>query len=340
MKTKLVFFDVHDSDKLRFERALGDDFELVITDQSLTGETISLAKDADALAIHITSPVTASVMQQLPNLKHIACRTTGYDHVDLRYAAAHNITVSTIPSYGESTVAEYAFMLMLAVSRRLMQTAHSVLAGTVIPEKLTGHDLFGKTLGLVGTGKIGRHVAMIARGFGMKVVAYDPYPNEAAAKELGFEYVPLETLFSSSDYITLHAPATPQNTHLLNADAFKQMKRGVFIVNTARGALIDTGALIEALESGQVGGAGLDVLEGEDLLNFSTELQLLGQKDLGPKSKQLLRIDILSKMPNVLLTSHNAYNSDEALARIAETTIENIRAWHKGNPENLVKPGV
>jgi D-lactate dehydrogenase len=334
VKPKIALYDVHTSDHDVFRDKLSAQFDVFVTDQGLTADTAKAASDAQVIAIHVTSPVTAEVLQLMPNVKHVACRSTGIDHVDLAYAKAHDISVSFVPSYGEDTVAEYAFMLLLAVSRRLMLAAHSVQAGKLVVEKLTGHDLFGKTLGVVGTGKIGRKVAAIGRGFGMKVIAYDLYPNDAAATEIGFEYTSLQNVLSQSDAISLHAPNTPETHHMIDEAALKSMKPGVLIVNTARGQLIDTSALTQALQSGHVGGAGLDVLEGEELL--VGESALGDQQDLTGEAKHKLGIDVLTRMPNVLITGHNAYNSVEALGRIRDTTIANVLAWHSGNPTNLV----
>jgi D-lactate dehydrogenase len=336
-KTRVVLYDVHDSDADYFRQALSAaDYDLTLTDQGLSATTATLAAGAAVIGVHVTSPVTAQIMASLPDLRHIACRSTGYDHVDRAYAAAHDITVSSVPSYGESTVAEYAFMLLLAASRRLMLAAHSVHAGTLSPEKLTGHDLEGKTIGIIGTGRIGRHAIRIAHGFGMKVLAYDAFPQDSIASELDFRYVPLDELLAASDIISLHAPSTPETFHLLSSDQFNLMKPGVIIVNTARGTLIDTPALITALASDRVGAVGLDVLEGEDYLSLSPELHLLEQKDLNLEARQVLGLDILGKMPNVLITAHNAYNSVEALGRIRDTTVANIAAWCTGHPSNLV----
>jgi D-lactate dehydrogenase len=336
VKTAVVLYDVHDSDAAYYRESLGSDYDLTVTSQPLSEDTVALAKPAAVIAVHVSSPVTAGLMAQMPQLRHIACRTTGYDHIDRAYAKAHDITVSTVPSYGESTVAEYAFLLLMAASRRLVPAVHAVHSGAVAPEELTGHDLAGKTLGVVGTGRIGRHAIQIARGFGMTVVAYDPFPNAAAAKGLGYEYLPLGELLGRADCITLHAPSTPETHHLLDATALAKTKPGVIIVNTARGDLIDTPALIEALNSGQVAAVGLDVLEGEEYLQMTEELHLLDKKELGEDAKKVLGLNILSQMPNVLITSHNAYNSAEALGRIRDTAVANIRAWSAGHPQNLL----
>jgi D-lactate dehydrogenase len=336
--TKVVLYDVHPTDEDAFRAALpAPDFDLVLTEQGLTAETAGLAHDAQVIGMHVTSPVTAEVMQTMPQLRHVACRSTGYDHVDRTYTDSHDITVSSVPRYGESTVAEYAFLLLLAAARKLMLSAHSVRFGGGDPEKLMGHDLNGRTIGVIGTGKIGRHAIAIAKGFGMDVVAYDPFPNDAAARELGFRYLPLDELLAAADYLTLHAPATPETHHLLDATAFGRMKRGVILVNTARGSLIETAALIDALEQGIVGAAALDVIEGEEYLQLAPELSLLQRPQIGDEAKAVLGIDILHKLPNVLITAHNAYNTAEALGRIRDTTVANIKAWAAGQPSNLVK---
>lgn len=329
VRPKIVFYDASPTDHAVFPQKLESDFEVVTVPDALSGANLDQARDAQVISVFVSSAVPAAVMEQLPELKHIACRSTGFDKVDLPAARSRGITVSTVPTYGEETVAEYAFLLLLAVARRLMLTAHAARFGVSSAEKLTGTDLYGKTLGVVGTGRIGRHAARLGKGFGMNVIAYDVYPVPVEADQIGYEYVPLPELLSRSDAITLHAPATPETEHLLNQEALKAVKPGVMIVNTARGSLIDTPALIAALKSGQVGGAGLDVLEGEELLGKSHS-----DADKSPRQQA---IDELGKMPNVLITMHNAYNSFEALGRIREATVANILAWHAGRPENLVK---
>ncbi len=337
MKPTIVFYDVHPSEQATYESALASDFELVFCEAGFTADTANLAGSAAVISVHVSSKVTASLMEKLPKLHHIACRSTGYDNVDLTYTKTHAITVSNVPAYGQETVAEYTILLMLAVSRKLMLGVQSVQSGAITPETLTGHDLSGKTLGVIGTGRIGQHVIQIARGFGMKIVAYDLYPQAEAATRLNFKYLELNDLLSQADIITLHAPATPETEHLLGTDQFEHIKPGVIVINTARGSLIDTPALIEALGSGKVAGAGLDVLEGEEYLQLAPEISLLSSQSLGEKAQQILGLDILQKMRNVLITSHNAYNSAEALERIRQTAIQNIISWHAEKLQNEVK---
>lgn len=337
MKPIVAMFDVRQADIDYFKKHLSAEFELIFVSEGVTADTIKQAAAAEVISMHVSSPVTADIMKQLPRLRHVACRSTGYDNVDLEYAHLHQITVSTVPSYGDETVAEYAALLLLAVSRKLLAAVQSVQSGQTKPDELTGRDLSAKTLGIIGTGRIGRRSAAIARGFGMNVLAYDPFPNEAAARDLGFQYVPLAELLAKADAITLHAPATKDTEHLINSETLASMRDGVIIINTARGSLIDTPALIDALESGKVAGAGLDVLEGEEFLDLQPELDLFHSRELDAKARQVMAINVLSKMPNVLLTHHNAYNSAEALDRIRHTSRDNVRAWHAGNPQNLVK---
>jgi len=336
MTPTVAIFDSGGDDEAYFHEHLGEAFRLVFSEDGLTDGTAGPAADAVVVAVSAASRVTAGILgNRLPHVRLIACRSTGYDNVDLTYARVHGIAVSNVPAYGDATVAEYAALLMLAVSRKLRQSMGAVDAGKVITAELTGRDLQGRTLGLLGAGRIGRHLAGIARGLGMTVIAADPRPDEAAARAAGFTYVDSTQLLATSDVISLHAPALPQTHHLLDRAAFGRMKRGVIVINTSRGSLIDTPALIEALEAGIVAGAGLDVLEGERFLESSNERQLLSSDVVDGRSRQVLALDVLTRMPNVVITDHNAFNTVEALQRIREGTVANIRAWHAGNPVNL-----
>ena len=263
-----------------------------------------------------------------------------------------NITIANVPTYGDHTVAEHTFALILTLSRRLRETIRPPgETDRVAYSDVRGFDLRDKTLGVVGAGRIGRHVIRIARAFGMRVLAFDPYLPIPADQEGGFEYVPFETLLAESHVITLHLPGRAETHHLLNADAFARCRPGVLIVNTSRGSLIDTEALLDALDGGQVGGAGLDVLE-EDSLIRQEPTRLIGAQIInrlrslnaggdpwpttrptGPgKSKELLRNKRLLARPEVIFTPHVAFNSVEANARINGRTVENIRQFLRGEP--------
>lgn len=329
MSLRVAFFNAADLDQAFFRQHLSG-HELVMVEGDLTPETAAQAAGADVISVRVSSRVTAEVMAGIPKLRHIACRTTGFDNVDLTYAAAHGITVSTVPAYGENTIAEYAFMLMLAVARHLLPASGVARHGlTDNDPHLTGFDLGGKTLGVIGAGRIGRHAARIGRGFDMKVLAYDVYPNEAAAKEIGYTYASLDEILKSADYLTLHAPATPETHHLMNAQAFAQLKPGVIMVNTGRGSLVDTQALLDALKDGRLAGAGLDVVEGEEYLKLSP-----AQRRQHPNAL----LDELMAQPNVVLTAHNGANSADAQARIRQTVVANLTAWEAGHPQNLITP--
>jgi D-lactate dehydrogenase len=274
------------------------------------------------------------VLDALPELKFIATRSTGFDHIDLEACRSRGIAVSNVPSYGENTVAEHSIALLLMLSRKVHQSVLQMRSGRVDLAELTGFDLQDKTIGVIGAGHIGLHVIRIARGFGMRVLAFDVRRNPFLADLLGFEYATMDRLLAESDIVTLHSPLTEKTHHLLGREQFARMKPGAMIVNTARGGLIDTDALVEALESGKLGGAGLDVLEGEELIK--EEKQLLQQPLDVERLRMAVRNRVLLARDNVVFTPHNAFNSREALVRILEVTLANLEAFRAGQPANRV----
>jgi len=290
--------------------------------------------DCHVLSTFIHSQVTAGVIAALPQLRLVATRSTGFDHIDLNACAARGIGVSNVPSYGENTVAEHTFALMLALSRKIPQSYARVRGGNYSPEGLTGFDLKGKTLGVIGAGRIGLNVIKIARGFGMQVLAHDARRNPFLAELLNYSYVSLNELLAASDVVTLHMPFSQELHHFLDRNKFARMKPGALFINTARGRLVDTNALLEALESGHLGGAGLDVIEGEELIQ--EERQLLDEHQSLEQLQTVLRTHVLFRRENVIFTPHNAFNSQEALRRILDTTVENILALQDGRPINVV----
>lgn len=338
MSEVLVLFDVTAKEIEWFKAALAGQVKVLGFSGTIQESNLAEAAAATIIAMHTSSQVDQKAIAALPQLKLIACRSTGYDHVDLAAATSRGIKVATVPSYGETTVAEFAVMLMLNLSRQLAQVTAAVARGHIEPNSLRGHDLAGKTLGVVGTGKIGRHVIQTAKALGMAVVAYDPYPNQTAATQLGYDYTDLDNLLKTSDVVTLHAPATDQNLHLINNRAIGLMKPTAILINTARGTLVDTEALIEALANQRLAGAGLDVVEGEALLDADQELHLLTSHQPSNDMAMDAELAALKKMPNVILTGHNAYNTAEAVERILETTVSNIKAFLEGRPVNLVAP--
>ncbi len=292
-------------------------------------------KRAQVLSPFIYTPVTAEVLEKLPELKLVATRSTGFDHVDLKVCAERGIIVCNVPYYGENTVAEHTWALILALSRKIFQSYERTEKGDFTTTGLQGFDLKGKTLGVVGCGHIGQHMVRYAKAFEMNVLVYDARPNQELANALGFTYVSLDALLKEADVITLHAPYNEKTHHLLNLDNMKLIKKGAVLVNTARGGLIDTAALVAALEDGTLCGAGLDVLEEECFIKEESELlspEFHKKCDL----KTLIANHVLLKRDDVIITPHNAFNSAEALYRILDTTIENILGFLEGRVVNQV----
>lgn len=282
-----------------------------------------LPANTEVLVCFIYSQVTADVVSSLNNLKLICTRSTGFDHIDLEACKQHGVVVKNVPFYGENTVAEHTFALILAISRRLVEGVSRVRNGVFDPSGLQGFDLKNKVLGVIGTGHIGQHVIRMANGFEMDVVAFDPFPNQAAQKRLGFRYVGLDELLSSSDIVSLHCPYNEHTHHLLNADNLSKIKQDAVVINTARGGLIHNQALYEAVLDGRVSHAGLDVLEEET--NIRKEEQVLRSLYKHHDDLRSMLVDhALMQHPNVLVTPHNAFNSSEAILRILETTADNI----------------
>lgn len=331
---KIVLFEMEPRESPVFA-VTATDHDVTHTEQPLDRETAGAHADAEVVSTFIFSPLDRQVLERMPALRLIATRSTGFDHIDLDYCAERGIAVANVPSYGENTVAEHAFALLLAISHRLPEAMERAQHGHFSPEGLQGFDLAGRTLGVIGTGRIGQHVIRIARGFQMRVLAHDAAPQPRLAAELGFHYTDLATLYGEGDIISLNVPSLPETRHMLSAKAFAQMKDGVVVINTARGDLIDTRALIQALTSGKVAAAGLDVLPDEPLIREEAELicSIYGEKhDL----RDLVANHVLLRMKNVIVTPHSAFNTREAVQRIAETTVENIRAFAEGRPQNLV----
>ncbi|MFZ5875461.1 MAG: NAD(P)-dependent oxidoreductase [Nitrospirota bacterium] len=299
-------------------------------------DRIELTKvdDAQILSVFIYSDLDAVLLGRLPALKMIATRSTGYDHVDTEFCRRRGIVVSHVPTYGANTVAEHAFALILSLSRKIYQARSRTLQGDFSFRGLQGFDLMGKTLGVIGTGRIGRHVIRIAKGFQMQVIAHDARPDQDLSTLLGFEYTSIEDLLRRADVISLHCPLTPGSKHLIGKRAFEAMKPGVLVINTARGALIDTDALLWALEEKIVGGAGLDVLEEEEAIR--EERELLSKRFDEERLRSVVRNHILLKRDDVLITPHIAFNSREAVERILTTTMDNISGFLEGTSRNRV----
>ncbi len=299
-------------------------------------DRMDLKKIADAaiLSVFIYSDLDAALLKHLPKLEMIATRSTGTDHIDTAFCREHGITVCNVPSYGANTVAEHAFALILSLSRKIYPARARTLHGDFSFQGLQGFDLMGKTLGVIGTGQIGRHVIRIAKGFQMRVLACDARPDPSVAELLGYVYTDLNTLLMQSDIVSLHCPLTDESRYLIGDAAFKVMKKGVLLINTARGGLIDTEALLSALESGKVSGAGLDVLEEEEAVR--EERELLSRQFNEEKLRAVVRNHVLLKRDDVIITPHIAFNSREAVARILRTTMDNITGFLEENPRNTI----
>lgn len=332
---RAVFFETAPWEKRYLTRRLKPAAPAVrFVAQALTEETLSLASNAEVISVFIYSKLSASVLRRLPKLRLIATRSTGFDHIDLAACRKQKIIVCNVPSYGENTVAEHTFALILSLSRNIHKAYVKTIKGDFSLEGLQGFDLKGKTLGVIGAGHIGLHVIKMAKGFGMKVVVFDVKKNVFLSEVLDYQHVNLETLLRSSDIVSLHTPHLASTHHLMNRKNFSLMKRGALLINTARGGLIDTDALVWALDEGIISGAGLDVLEGEDLVK--EERQLLSQDFSKEKLATALRNHILLHRENVVITPHIAFDSREALLRILETTVNNVTNFLAGAPANVV----
>lgn len=317
---KVCFFDTKPYDKIFFDRyAEENGVELVYCESKLNEKSVVLAKGCDAVVAFVNDTINEEVINSLQGMGIglVAMRCAGYNNVDLK-AAAGKLRVVRVPAYSPYAIAEFTMGLFLSLNRKIYRAYNRIREYNFSLSGLLGVDFHGRTMGVVGTGKIGQVFIKICKGFGMKVIAYDPYPVQID----GIEYVGFEALCEQADMISLHCPLTRESYHMIDENTIGRMKDGVVIVNTSRGALIDTTALIEGLKSGKVGAAGLDVYEEEgDFFyeDYSGEVM---------PDDELARI---ISMPNVLLTSHQAFLTKEALSNIAETTFENLMGYFAGN---------
>ncbi len=309
------------------------DHEIVFYDGMIDTEVPENCRDAEVISLFVNSKLTAEMIDTMPNLKVIALRSMGFDHVDVAHAYAKGIKIGYVPRYGAQTVAEHAFALILSLSRKV-PLMYDLLQreGNIDISAHEGFDLCGKTIGVLGTGNIGRRTCEIAKGFRMEVKAFDLYPNQELAAELGFEYLSLDEVLGQADIISIHVPATAENHHMFNAETLAKVKPGAYIINTARGTLIDTVALLQALKSGHIAGAGLDVFEGEEYLK--DEMKLLDAEAMADLHtfKAFVAEHELLDMPNVIMTPHMAFNTKEAKLEIIETTVQNIKDAITGEP--------
>ncbi|HLD06511.1 MAG TPA: NAD(P)-dependent oxidoreductase [Candidatus Nanoarchaeia archaeon] len=332
---KIAGFELEQWEQGYLRERLGRHRFFLTRDHSLL-KHLKQARDAEILTIFINTPITKEALDKLPRLRLIATMSTGFDHIDLAECRRRKIVVSNVPFYGENTVAEHTFALILALSRRILPAVENTRKGYFDLKGTRGFDLKGKTLGIVGGGHIGMHVARMAAGFEMKVLVYDIRKDRKLARKMGFRYSSLNSLLRRSDVISLHLPYNTHTHHIINKKNISLIRKGALLINTARGGLIETDALIKALASKRIMGAGLDVLEGE--AEIKEERQLLSavfQKSIDYKTQ--LEIQLLLNQESVLVTPHSAFNSKEALHRILDTTVANIRGFLQNRVRNRVR---
>ncbi len=328
LKTSVAFFETTEKEKKYLKKKFDKSFELFFYPEELNETNSNLIAKVNILSPFIYSNLNSKVLEKAKKLKLIATRSTGYNHIDIKKAQSRNISVATVPYYGENTVAEHTFALMLALSRNIHKAYVRTTRNDFALAGLQGFDLKGKTLGVIGAGSIGVHVIKIAKGFGMKVITHDPKPNHILTELLDFRYVALEELLTNSDIITIHCPYNQHTHHLINMNNIQLIKKGTLFINTARSGIIEPQALYYAIDNNIFAGAGLDVFEGEELLK--EENQMLTKNVAVEHLEALLRRNILLRRENVIITPHMAFDSVEAVERIMDTTVENIKSFLTG----------
>ena len=325
----IILFSSKPYDRASFQALpLPGDWQLQFQDCLLTADTAALAEGCEVVCAFINDNLSAPVLERLAagGTRLIALRSAGYNHVDLKAAERLGLAVVRVPAYSPHAVAEHAVALILALNRRIHRAFNRTREGDFSLHGLIGFDLHGKTVGIIGTGQIGAAFARIMAGFGCQLLAHDPYPA-SDLQALGVRYLPLDEVLQQAQIISLHCPLTPDTRHLINQQSLARLQPGSMLINTGRGALVDTPALIDALKDGQLGYLGLDVYEEEAALFFEDQSDLPLQDDV------LAR---LLTFPNVIITAHQAFLTREALSAIAETTLSNIADWAAGTPSNLV----
>ncbi|GLS04167.1 lactate dehydrogenase [Chitiniphilus shinanonensis] len=329
---RIAVFDSKRYDRIALNDANHAGHELEFFDDRLNKSTVPLAAGFDVVCPFVNDRVDEATLTELKRLGvgHVALRSAGYNGVDIAAAARLGIVVTRVPAYSPEAVAEHVFALLLTLVRKTHRAFNRVRDANFSLDGLVGFNLHGRTFGVVGAGKIGRAALDIANGFGMKLLAYDRTPDPALEQAVGCRFVPLPELLAQADIVSLHAPLFPETRHMISAESLATMKRGAVIINTSRGGLIDSSALLDALKSGQVGGVGLDVYEYEEGVFF---------EDLSGSAVQDDVLARLTTFPNVVITSHQGFLTDEALAAIAETVMQNVADFAAGKPlVNAVLP--
>lgn len=332
---KIAFFDAEKQEEDFFRNSLPND-ELMFSSEPLEEgkEYDQSIFNAEIICVFTYSQLKPETLDKFPNLKYVATRSTGYDHINLEYCKSKGIPVSNVPTYGVHSVAEHTFALILALSQKVIPSVEKTRQGDFTLDGLRGFELFEKTLGIVGTGHIGKVVAQIGIGIGMKVVAYNRHEDEDL-KNMGVHFMDLDSLLGQSDVVSLHLPLTPETHHIINTGNLEKFKKGAILVNNARGGLVETKAILDGLNQGVFSGAGLDVLEEESAIREESELltsKLMETVDL----KTALMDHMLLDRKDVIITPHNAFNSNEGVQQILDTSLKNIQSYLAGNPENRV----
>jgi D-lactate dehydrogenase len=331
---KIVVFEIEPWERQAFE-SLTKEHEVVYEAGKLSDETARRCADAEIISTFIYSSLGGEILHHFGRLKLIATRSTGFDHIDLDSCARMGVKVANVPTYGDNTVAEHVFALLLAISHHMIDAVDRTRRGDFSQQGLRGFDLEGKMMGIIGVGNIGRHTARIAKGFGMEVIAFDVKPDKVAAKEIGIGFAAFEEVLRRSDVLSLHVPAIKETRHMISDAQFQMMKDGAILINTARGSIVDVRSLLGALSTGKIAAAGLDVLPEEPVIREEAELLrsvFTREHDL----ESLLADHILLRLRNVIITPHSAFNTKEAVQRILDTTRSNIDAFLEGRPQNLV----
>lgn len=330
---KITLFEIPDDEQDFFSEELSS-HDLIFSKEPLSAKTV-IGNDSEIISVFVSSEVNADVLKQFPNLRAVVTRSTGFDHIDTSYCHDMGITVCHVPHYGENTVAEHTFALLLALSRNIHSSYIRALKDDFEAGDLVGFELAGKTLGVVGTGSIGAQVIRIAHGFSMKVLAHSRTKEHDLINDYSVEYTDtLAELMRRSDIVSLHVPLTESTYHMINEDVIDHMRDGAVIINTSRGELIDTDALYKALRSGKLGGAGLDVIEGEE--HIQEDIELLYEHKNPDIIRQIYRDREIFKMENVVFTPHSGFNSKEAKRRLLKESAANIKAFIEGNPKNTI----
>jgi len=334
-KRKIAFFGIKPWE-VEYIKPKLKNFESIFFEEKYDAKHKEQVLESDIISPFILSTIGEKQINSLKNLKFIAVRSTGYDHIDLVTAKKRGIPVSNVPVYGDNTVAEHTFALILALLKKLPESINRTKNGNFSYDGLRGYDLKDKTIGIVGTGNIGKQAIKIAKGFGMRIVAYDINKSEDLIKD-GVEYLGLKELYAISDIVSFHVPYNKYTHHMLNLENLKDFKKNCYIINTARGGICNTTALLKGYKEGIFAGVGLDVLEEETFVREEIELITTDfQNKKMHDYKIALENHLLAKQDNIIITPHNAFNTIEALKRILDTTVDNIEAFVDNNPINVV----